>query len=65
MYNATMFKTITKSVTLKSKNGVELRMVLTAETEQVICYELYADGDLLNKFKSEKTAVSMWKDFAA
>lgn len=47
-----------------SKNGVELRRVLQAATSVVMCYELYMDGEFLSRYKNEKEARSMWKDFA-
>lgn len=54
-----------KSETIKSKNGVELREVMTIQTRVIVCYELYMDGELVNKFKDAKTANAMWKDFSA
>ena len=47
-----------------SKNGVELRRVLQAATSVVMCYELYMDGEFLSRFKVEREARAMWKDFA-
>lgn len=46
---------------LSSKNGIELKKITVAAK---IHYELYMDGDLLNKFKNLKTAQAMFKDFA-
>ena len=45
-----------------SKNGVELKQITTAVK---VYFELYMDGELLNKFDNAKTAKSMWKDFSA
>ena len=53
----------TESMTIKSKNGVDLRKVVVTKTNTAI--ELYMDGELINRYKSEKTAISMWKDFSA
>lgn len=47
---------------LGKKNGVELRQIQILEK---IHYELYMDGELLNKFYNLKTAKAMFKDFSA
>ena len=47
---------------LANKNGVMLRAVKVQEKTH---FELYMDGELLNKFTNEKTAKAMWKDFSA
>ena len=67
MYNATFYanKTVTETKTIKNKNGVELRVVTKTETNVTLHYELYMDGELVNKYKDAKTANAMWKDFSA
>ena len=55
----------TESVTIKSKNGVDLCVIRETATQTTIAYEIRMDGELINRFKSQKTATSMWKDFAA
>ena len=47
---------------IASKNGIELRQVTVTKK---IHFELYMDGELLNKFYNLKTAKAMWKDFSA
>jgi hypothetical protein len=47
---------------LANKNGVILKAVKVQEKTH---FELYMDGELLNKFINEKTAKAMWKDFSA
>lgn len=54
-----------RSETIKTKNGVELREVVTIETRKTLCYELYMDGELISKHDNLKTAMSLWKDFSA
>ena len=54
----------TKIEILKSKEGVELKEVTLVKTGEIIYYEIYIDGDWINKFKSKRVALSMWKDFA-
>ena len=44
-----------------NKNGVELRKI-TVTTK--VHFEIYMDGSFLYRYQSEKTAKSMWKDFA-
>lgn len=46
---------------IASKNGVELRQITVTEK---IHYEIFMDGELLNKFYNLKTAKAMWKDFS-
>jgi len=65
MVEGTTVYEYTKSVTIKSKNGVDLREVKVIETETVLHYELYMDGELVNRYNSVKVATSMWKDFSA
>ena len=48
---------------IKNKNGVELREVTLVSTGKVLCYEIYMDGEWVNKFSNLRTASSMWKDF--
>jgi len=50
--------------TLKTKNGVELREIVFLSTGEIVCYEIYMDGEWINKFKDKREASSMWKDFA-
>lgn len=65
MFNATKFeRSLTRSVILESKNGVDLRAVIVEKTETVTHYEIYMDGEFLNKFADMKKAKSMWKDFS-
>ena len=46
---------------IATKNGVELRKItLTSRVH----FEIYIDGSFLYRYHSEKTAKSMWKDFA-
>jgi hypothetical protein len=44
-----------------NKNGVELRKI-TLTTK--VHFEIYIDGSFLYRYHNEKTAKSMWKDFA-
>lgn len=53
--------TVSMCEIIASKNGVELRQITVVEK---IHYEIYMDGELLNKFYNLKTAKSMWKDFS-
>lgn len=46
---------------IANKNGVELRQITVTEK---VHYEIYMDGELLNKFYNLKTAKAMWKDFS-
>ena len=47
---------------LGSKNGVELKQVTVIDK---IHYDLYMDGEFLNRFYNLKTAKAMFKDFSA
>ena len=49
------------SVLLESKNGIELKQVTAIGK---VYFELYMDGELLNKFSNLKIAKAMWKDFS-
>lgn len=55
----------TTMTTIENRNGVELREIKSTATERVLCYELYIDGEWINRFSNLKTAKSMWKDFSA
>ena len=46
---------------IANKNGVELRQITVTEK---VHWELFMDGELLNKFYNLKTAKAMWKDFS-
>ena len=46
---------------IANKNGVELRQITVTKK---VHWEIYMDGELLNKFYNLKTAKSMWKDFS-
>lgn len=54
----------TTMITLKNKNGVELREIRANATNNVIGYEIYMDGEWINRFSNLKVATSMWKDFS-
>ena len=57
----TTIHTVSMCEVIASKNGVELRQITVIEK---IHYEIYMDGELLNKFYNLKVATSMWKDFS-
>lgn len=53
---------ISYSETIANKNGIILKKV-TVITE--IHYELFMDGEIVNKYSNEKIARAMFKDFSA
>lgn len=55
-------KSMSTPVVISKKNGITLTEVTHKET---VHYELYMDGELINKFYNVKTAKSMFKDFSA
>ena len=57
----TIIHTVSVCETIANKNGVELRQVTITDKTH---WELFMDGELLNKFYNLKTAKSMWKDFS-
>ena len=66
MTHGSTFKTsITTSSIIANKNGIILKQVSMVATSQTRHFELYMDGELLNKFYNLKTAKAMFKDFSA
>lgn len=57
----TSIHTVSVCEIIANKNGVELRQITVTEK---VHWELFMDGELLNKFYNLKTAKSMWKDFS-
>ena len=55
---------VTETKIIGNKNGVTLKEIFTVITEKKM-YELYLDGELINKFSNIKTAMAMYKDFSA
>lgn len=55
-------KSVSTCVVIANKNGITLKQISVHEKTH---FELYMDGELLNKFTNEKTAKAMFKDFAA
>jgi len=65
MYNANYFKArLTSSVVVGSKNGATLSVVYVEETKKVHHWELFLDGELIDKYYVEKTAKLMFRDFS-
>ena len=57
----TIIHTVSVCEIIASKNGVELKQITITDKTH---WELFMDGELLNKFYNLKTAKSMWKDFS-
>lgn len=54
----------TRTNIIENKNGIELHEIILNSNGSVLCYEIYFDGEYLNRFKSKREARSMWKAFA-
>lgn len=54
---------ITNVKTLGNKNGIVLNQVTMLTTSKVY-FELFMDGELLNRFTNKKIAERMFKDFS-
>ena len=54
----------TKIEILENKNGVELWEIVSVSTGKPICWELYMDGEWINRYHNKREARSMWKDFS-
>ena len=66
MTHGTTFKTaITTASIIGNKNGIVLKEITMTSNSKACYFELYMDGELLNKFYNLKTAKAMFKDFSA
>ena len=57
----TMFHQVSTCEVIAKRNGVELHEISILEK---IHWEVYMDGELVNKYYNLKTAKQMWKDFS-
>ena len=57
----TVIHTVSTCEIIADKNGITLKRITVTEK---IHWELFMDGELVNKFYNEKTAKAMWKDFS-
>ena len=55
---------VTRITVIKELHGVELKEVTLIATNEIIYYEIYIDGEWVNKFKQKKTAFTMWRDLS-
>ena len=49
---------------MENENGVELREIILNSTGKTLCYEIYMDGDYINRLTSKREARQLWKAFA-
>lgn len=59
----TIIHEITNVKTLGNKNGIVLNQITMLTTSKVY-FELFMDGELLNRFTNKKIAERIFKDFS-